>query len=313
VVSKPPNAEAPPAQHITAAALVPVAVLALVWGCNWPILKMGVSEIAPLTFRALTLPFAALGMLAAARLSGDSIRVARPLWGRVCLLALCNITGWNGLLLFGVQQLPAGRSAILAFTMPVWTVLFSLALLSEPLAKRKILGMALGMLGLGVLLGDDIRHLQRTPTAALLIIGASLAWALGTVLLRKWKPPIPQNALTGWMMLLGWAPLAVIAPFFATGPLSAPSATGWFALVYNMFLAGTLAHWAWYTLARTLPVAVSSMSSLPVPIVGVFSGMVLLGERPGPGEWVALALVVAAMLAVLWVPKSAAPAPAPDN
>ncbi len=80
-----------------------------------------------------------------------------------------------------------------------------------------------------------------------------------------------------------------------------------------MFLAGTLAHWAWYTLARTLPVAVSSMSSLPVPIVGVFSGMLLLGERPGPGEWMALLLVVAAMIAVLWVPKPVAPPSAPDN
>ena len=114
-------------------------------------------------------------------------------------------------------------------------------------------------------------------------------------------------------MLLGWIPLAALAPFFDGQPLHSPSAAGWFALVYNMFLAGTLAHWAWYSLARTLPVAVSSMSSLPVPIVGVFSGMLLLGERPGPGEWTALALVVAAMVAVLWVPKPPVVTPAPDN
>ena len=213
-----PRVAAAPTQHITLAALLPVAILALVWGCNWPILKMGVSEIAPLTFRALTLPVAALGLLAAARLSGDSIRIPRNLWGKVAVLAFFNITGWNGLLLFGVQQLPAGRSAILAFTMPVWTVLFSLFLLHEPLSKRKVIGMALGMLGLSLLLGDDIRHLQRTPTAALLILGASLAWAFGTVLLRKWKLPLPQNTLSGWMMLAGWLPLAVLAPFFDAGP-----------------------------------------------------------------------------------------------
>ncbi len=306
------RAEAPPTAHITAAQLVPVAVLALVWGCNWPVLKLGVTEIAPLTFRALTLPFAALGLLGLAKLSGQSIRVPRPLWGRVFVLGLSNITGWNGLLLFGLQQLPAGRSAILAFTMPIWSVLFSLALLHEPLSSRKIVGMVFGMLGMALLLGDDIRHIQRTPTAALLVLGASVAWAFGTVLLRKWKPPMPQNALTGWMMLLGWIPLAVLAPFFDAQPLRSPSAAGWFALVYNMFLAGTLAHAAWYTLARTLPVAVSSMSSLPVPIVGVFSGMLLLGERPGPGEWAALALVIAAMIAVLWVPRPVAAAVPPD-
>ena len=53
--------------------------------------------------------------------------------------------------------------------------------------------------------------------------------------------------------------------------------------------------------------AVSSMASLPVPIVGVFAGMLTLGERPGPGEWTALVLVLAAMAAVLWPGKPAPP------
>ena len=309
-MSTPPRADASATPHITAAALVPIAVLTLVWGCNWPVLKMGVSELAPLTFRSLTLPFAALGLLAVAKLSGDSIRIPAAFRGKVAALALLNITGWNGLVLFGVQQLPAGRSAILAYTMPVWSVLFSLPLLSETLSRRKLAGLVLGMLGMALLLGDDIRNFERTPVAALLILGAAASWALGVVLLRKWKPPIPQTVVSGWMMLLGWIPLVIVAPFFDHGPLPSLTGAAWFAILYNIFLAGTLAHWAFFTLARTLPVVVSSMSSLPVPIVGVFSGMLLLGERPGPSEWAALALVVAAMITVLW-PSGESPAPAP--
>ena len=291
--------------HVNAATLFPVLVLTLVWGCNWPVLKMGVTEIAPLTFRTLTLPFAALGMMAVAKWSGDAIRVPRRLWGKLALLALFNITGWNGLVLFGVAQLPAGRSAILAYTMPIWGVLISLVLLHEPLSKRKLAGMALGMAGMALLLGEDVRHFRRAPTGALLIVAAALSWGVGTVLLRKWKLPVAQNALSGWMMLLGAIPIIIVAPFMATGPLQPPSPAAWFALLYNIFLAGTVAHWAWYRLARTLPVVVSSMSSLPVPVVGVFSGMLVLGERPGPFEWTALALVVAAMVAVLWPPRPA--------
>lgn len=303
--SHPAAAAAGPAgTKIRPGALIPVAIVALVWGCNWPILKMGVAEVAPLSFRALTLPFAAIGLLAIARVAGDSIRIPRPMWGKVALLALFNITVWNGLLLFGVRQLPAGRSSILAFTMPVWSVLISLALLHEPLSRRKVAGLALGMLGMGLLLHDDIRNLERAPVAALLIIGASMSWALGIVLVRKWKLPLSQTVVSGWMMLLGWVPLAILAPWFAPVLPSGLSARGWFAILYNIFLAGTLAHWAFFTLARTLPVAVSSMSSLPVPIVGVFAGMLLLGERPGPPEWLALALVVAAMVAVLGPPKA---------
>ena len=122
--------------------LVPVAVLALVWGANWPILKLGVAEIEPLTFRALTLPFAGLGLLAIARASGESVRIPRAMWPLVATLALVNITGWNGLVLFGVREMEAGRSAIIAYTMPVWATLVSLAVLHEPLGRRKAAGLA---------------------------------------------------------------------------------------------------------------------------------------------------------------------------
>ncbi|MGE5104988.1 MAG: DMT family transporter, partial [Betaproteobacteria bacterium] len=233
---------------------------------------------------------------------------------------LFNIAGWNGFVLFGVQQLPAGRSSILAYTMPIWATLIAAFVLHEPLSRRKLVGLGLGTAGMAVLLGEHVATLRAAPMGALLILVAAIMWAFGTVLLRKWQPPVPQNALSGWMMLLGWMPLALLAPLFDAQPLAselaALSARGWFAILYNIFLAGTLAHWAWFTLARTLPVAVSSLSSLPVPVAGVISGIVLLGERPGTQEWVALALVVAALFTVLFQPagRRAVAAPlAPDD
>jgi drug/metabolite transporter (DMT)-like permease len=286
-----------------ARAALPILVLALVWGCNWPVLKMGVSELAPLTFRSLTLPFAALGMLAFARLAGHSIRITRMHWPHLGALALFNVTGWNGFVLFGVQQLPAGRSSILAYTMPIWATAIAALVLHEPISRRKLAGLALGAAGMAVLLGEQILVVRAAPFGALMILIAAILWAYGTVLLRKWKPAVPQNALSGWIMLVGWVPLALMAPFFDPQPLGAElaqlSSRGWFSIVYNIFLAGTLANLAWFMLARTLPVAISSLSSLPVPVVGVLSGMILLGERPGVQEWVARALVVGALFIVM--------------
>ena len=150
---------------------------------------------------------------------------------------------------------------------------------------------------------SDETVLQAAMRADLMILGAAIAWAMGTVLLRKWKLPVAQNTLSGWMMLLGSIPLAALAPLFDPQPLASVlaglSPRGWFAVVYNIFLAGTLAHWAWFTLARSLPVAVSSLSSLPVPVVGVFAGILVLGEKPGTQEWIALALVVCALFIVM--------------
>ena len=293
------------ARRVPASALLLVTILALVWGCNWPVLKLGVTALPPLTFRSATLPFAAIGLLVVSRLSGDSIHLPRDLWGKVLALALFNIALWNGLILFGVQQMPAGRSAILAYTMPLWTVLFGIGLLHEPLSRRKIVGLVLGMLGMAVLLGQDVRHITRSPIGTLFILTAAMSWAFGTVLLRRWRPPVPQNTLTAWMLLIGWLPIAAIATVLDPHPLATlggMSGTAWFAVLYNIFLAGTVAHWAWFTMARRLPVAVSSLSSLPVPVVGVLSGILFLGERPGPSEYLALALVLAALGAVLFAP-----------
>src|SRR5436190_19941119 len=187
-----------------ARALAPIAVLTLVWGCNWPILKIGVTDLAPLTFRALTLPFAAMGLLTVAYLSGDSIRISREWWWRVAALALLNIAGWNGFVLFGVQQLPAGRSAILAYTMPLWATAIATVVLHEPLGRRKLTGLLLGVAGMAVLVGEELRTISKAPFGVAMILAAAVTWAFGTVLLRKWKPPMPQNTLTGWMMIVGW-------------------------------------------------------------------------------------------------------------
>ena len=295
-----PRARGAREAYLPPGTLLPILVVTLVWGCNWPVMKMGVAQLDPLTYRSLTMPFAALSLMAVARLSGESLAIPRRLWAKVAVLSLFNVGLWNGLLLFGVQQLPAGRSAILAYTMPLWSVLISMFLLHEPLSARKLAGLAIGMAGMATLLGDDIRHFERTPTAALIIIAAAASWSLGTVLLRKWTVPIGQNALSGWMLLLGFIPIGILAPFAATMPFRMPEGEGLFAVFYSIFLAGTVAHWAWYRLARVLPIIVSSMTSLPVPVVGVFSGMLLLGERPGLSEWIALLLVVIAMVAVMW-------------
>jgi len=286
-----------------ASSLALVTVLGLTWGCNWPVLKLGVTELAPLTFRATTLPFAAIALLAMAKRAGQSVAIPRAWWLRVALLALFNITGWNVFAVFGVQHLPAGRSSIIAYTLPIWSVLFSLWLLREPLSGRKIVGLVAGTAGLAVLLGDEAINVQRAPIGTLLMLGAAMSWGFGTVLLRRWAPPLPHTALTGWMMLLGWVPVGLSAPVVDrdwSSALATMSGVAWFAVLYNIFMSGAIANWVWFRMARGLPVAVSSLSSLPVPVIGVLSGMIFLGERPGASEFVALALVLVSVASVMW-------------
>jgi drug/metabolite transporter (DMT)-like permease len=288
---------------IDVGSLALVAMMTLVWGCNWPILKIGVSELAPLTFRMITLPFSGLGLLLVARLSGESLAVPRALWPWVAVQALFNITVWNALVAFGLREMDSGRGSILAYTMPIWAVLLSVWLIREPLGRRGAIGLVLGMSGMAVLLGDDLRAIGRSPTGTALILMAAVNWAVGTLLMRRWRTPLPQTTQVGWMMLVGSLPLLALVPVFDHAPFEAVarlSVPGWVSVLYNTFGAGIIAHWVWFRLARSLPVAVSSMSVLPVPIVGVISGMLVLGEQPGPAELAALALVAGALAVIYW-------------
>ena len=122
----------------------------------------------------------------ALRAGGQRLVLPTGQWGRLWLLALLNITSWNMLVAFGVGMIPSGRAAILAYTMPVWAVPLSVWLLGERITRRKLLGLALGMGGLALLLGEAFVSLGAAPLGSLLVLGAALSWALGTVLQKRY-------------------------------------------------------------------------------------------------------------------------------
>ena len=217
------------------------------------------------------------------------------------MLALLNITSWNMLIAFGVGFIPSGRAAILAYTMPVWAVPLSVWLLGERITGAKLAGLALGLAGLALLLVESFSGLGRAPLGALLILGAALSWALGTVLQKRfpgedadWRVHGVDHAARRNTDLHRYACSS------RTGATCARVGTAaWMGTAYNVFIAFAFAHWAWIKIATSVPVSVFSISMLLIPVVGVVSGMLFLGERPAWTEYAALVLVLAALLTVL--------------
>jgi drug/metabolite transporter (DMT)-like permease len=280
-----------------------LAALTLAWGFNWTAMKVSLSEIPPWSFRALCLSCGSGVLFLALKLGGEKLAVPRGQWPRLWLLALLNITCWNMLVAFGLLSIPSGRAAILAYLMPVWAIPLSIVVLGERFTGRKLAGLALGMAALLLLLGDGLRTLGTAPLGSLLVVGASVSWALGTVLQKRYPVAMPAAAYTAWIMLLGGVPIFVGALFFdgwsaarSLGDVSLWPVAG---LLYNIFVAFAFAHWAWIKIATSVPVSVFSISMLLIPVVGVVCGMLFLGERPTWAEYAALALVVAALLTVL--------------
>lgn len=274
--------------------------LTLAWGFNWTALKVALAEVPPWTFRSLCLGLGSLVLFLALRAGGQRLVLPHGQWGRLWLLALLNITSWNMLIAFGVALIPSGRAAILAYTMPVWAVPLSVWLLGERITGAKLVGLALGLGGLALLLGEGFVSLGAAPLGSLLVLGAALSWALGTVLQKRFPVSMPAGPYTAWIMLLGGVPIFAGALLFedlsALGNVGLPAVLG---TAYNVFIAFAFAHWAWIKIATSVPVSVFSISMLIIPVVGVLSGMLFLGERPTWAEYAALGMVIAALVTVL--------------
>ena len=277
-----------------------LAALTLAWGFNWTALKVALSEVPPWTFRSLCLGLGAAVLFLALHAGGQRLAVPHGQWRRLWLLALLNITSWNMLIAFGVAQIPSGRAAILAYTMPVWAVPLSVWLLRERVTGGKLVGLGLGLGGLALLLGESFVSLGAAPLGSLLVLGAALSWAFGTVLQKRFPVAMPAGPYTAWIMLLGGVPIFIGAAAFedprALGQVSLAPALG---TAYNVFIAFAFAHWAWIKIATSVPVSVFSISMLIIPVVGVVSGMLFLGERPTWAEYTALACVLGALVTVL--------------
>lgn len=285
-----------------------LVALTLGWGFNWPAMKVVVSQMAPMRFRTLCLLAGAAGLLGIARLSGLSIRVPRGQWHRLVAISLVNMTGWNILAIYGISLMASGRAAILGYTMPAWSVLLSTWVLKEPFTRRRALGVSLGLGGMVVLLGREILAVGRSPLGALCMIAAAACWAMGTVMMKRWPVSLPTSSFTGWQMLIGVIPILVIALSYESGTFNpwALSLVPMLGLFYNILVAFNFCYWAWTKIALVAPVGVSSLAIMMIPVVGVFSSALLLGETPHWPDYAALALVVASLATVMLPPKAPA-------
>ena len=308
-----------------------LAALSLFWGLNWPGMKIILSELTVWWFRAACLLVGGAILMSLSALSGNRVRLWRREIGPVALCGCFAILGWMVCSAYGVSLMPAGRASIIAFTMPLWATLAAAAVLGEPLSVRKLLGLGLGISGLGVLIGPDLLILERAPLGALFMlltllitwgladrlthnpwvgIGAVLftafSWAIGTVLVKRTAWELPTLSNVAWQLLLSAIPVTAVAlltePLPDAASLSLPAIA---ALVYIFVFPMSFCQWAYFKVVGLLPASVAAIGTLAIPVIGVYSSHLVLGEAVGVSELLALLLVLSALVLVLLVPALA--------
>jgi drug/metabolite transporter (DMT)-like permease len=198
----------------------------------------------------------------------------------VISVGLMQMGGFLALVTFGLQFVPAGRSAILAYTTSLWVVPMATVLLRERLSGLKLTGFLLGIAGVLVLfnpLGFDWSDPQVILGNGMLLL-AALLWAILIVHVRGHRMEGSPLSLGPWQFTVGAMVLVPIALVTEWGRPIHWSAELGVILFYNGPVATAFGFWAMITVTRALPAITTSLSSLGVPIFGMLASAVFIGE-----------------------------------
>jgi drug/metabolite transporter (DMT)-like permease len=268
-----------------------LVTLALVWGYNWVVMKVGLRYSQPFTFAALRTFLGALVLFAILAV------LRRPLKPKAlaltCAVGLLQTTGFVGLIMWALASGGAARTSVLSYTMPFWLLLMVWVVLGERLRRLQWVAVGLAFVGLIAVLSP---WRLNGLFSSLLAVGAGFLWAASAVVAKilHGRHNVDLLSLTAWQMLLGSIPLIVIALLTSTGSPVWSASFIW-ALAYNVVLANALAWFLWLYALRALSAGTAGLGTLATPVVGVAAAWIQLAERPSFVETLGMAFIVAAL------------------
>lgn len=263
-------------------------VLSCTWGYTWVLAKQALAYAPPFAFAAQRVVFGALALFVVLKLTGRSLRLEAP--GPTLAIALSQGTGFLALQTWALVEGGAGKTAVLIFTMPIWTLLLAWPILGERIRGSQWLA-ALGMLG-GLLLIIEPWNMQSSLLSKCLGVLAALCWAIGTILVKRLRRrhKVDLLALTAWQLLLGAVPLLVLA--LAVPEPSTTWVPTYVAILIFMSVASTaLCWWLWSYILDRVPAWEASLSVLGTPVVAILSSRLQLGEAFRTGEVIGIVLI----------------------
>jgi drug/metabolite transporter (DMT)-like permease len=257
------------------------AAIYLIWGSTYLGIQIAVRTMPPFFLAAARFLTAGALIYAWARFSGEPSPPLRT-WRTAALLGTLFFVFGNGLVVWAEQHVPSGKTALLASTSPIWTVVLESAIARWRRPPARVLaGVALGLAGLILLAAPDAggERVSWMGLAGLLL--ASFAWALGSVYSHHRHLPASPSMATGMKMLGGGAQLALIALLTGEGDglsMATVSPSAWAALAYLIVFGSIIGFTAFtYLLRVTTPQKVNT-SSYVNPLVAVALGWALAGE-----------------------------------
>jgi drug/metabolite transporter (DMT)-like permease len=290
-----PERQSPPStshRRAVRRAYLLLVVVVILWGVNWPIIKIGLAYIEPVWFVVIRM-FLGAALFFALQLATSGIVVpSRRDLPIILSIGLLQLGLYLLLITVALRYVPAGRSAVLSYTTPLWVVPGALVL-GERLTAARMVGIALGLAGIGVLFEPgEVDWSDRTAIFGnLCLVLAALAWAVAILHIRFHRWTLSPLALMPWHLLLAGIAVLPLAIAIEGRPRIAWTAEFWAVLFYNGPVTTCFCAWAIITIGRILPAITTSLVLLGVPVVGLAASALWLGETLTPGLLLGMALI----------------------
>ncbi len=281
-----------PPRSSNAGPLAAFALLALLWGYNWVVMKVALRYSGPVEFAMWRVGLGALLMVALLLVLRIPLKPRYP--GKTALLGLFQTTGFIGMISWSLAAGAAGKTAVLSYTMPFWVIVLGWPFLGERLHGRQWPAVGLALAGLVLVL--ELWGSDASLTSSLVALGAGASWGVSVIVAKK----IPVRGRSELLSLTAWQMVFGLIPLVPAGLLVHEPAIEWnghfvATLLYNAVGGTAVATLLWLYILQRLPATLSGLSSLIVPIVGVIAAWLQLGERPDPAESVGMAMILAAL------------------
>ena len=268
--------------------------LYFIWGSTYFVIRVGVESWPPLMMAGLRFFVAGCVLFTFLMLRGHKFPGLKQ-WLSAAAVGILLLSVGNGLVTVAEHmQVPSGIAAVMVATVPLFTLCFS-RLWGMPNSRLEWTGVGIGLFGI-VLLNTG-SNLEGNPWGAALILLASLSWAFGSVWSSRLTLPVGLMAGAAEMIVAGVV-LLIASQLNGEHLTATPSLHGFLALGYLIVFGSMIAISAYMFLLKTVRPAIATSYAYVNPIVAVLLGIGFAGESLSPVEWVALGIILCAVLLV---------------
>ncbi|GAB4073219.1 DMT family transporter [Barrientosiimonas marina] len=270
-----------------------ILLVILLWGYAWVFMKLSLNYMGPFTFSAFRFGVGAVTMLLVIWLSRTGLP-PRHQWKHFIVVGILQTTIVYLLIMYGLRFVDAGKSSVLLYSMPMWSSLFAARFLGEKLTPAKLTGLLTGLVGLLTILGWDIWTNQSMDilTGELLIIVGAISWGIANVYYRRNLRDASQLQVNTWQMTFGAIGIIIAAFVTESGEPLVLNVTSISYILFTGVLASALCFTAWFVVLSLIDMVTATISTLLVPVFGLFFSSIILGEHLSTGILIGSGLII---------------------